>query len=279
MAPPSRAAPRRPTLRARGLCWFTAALALAGCSHGWDEYDPRLAGGTGGAASSGGGAGGATGPGGSGGTGGAPGTGAGGAGGGDPPGCPGGHLPIVDAFDDGVIGPAWDVISDGVSMVSEEGGALVVTLPDPTLPSMYSGLRSISAHDLTDCAVFTRVSQLTDPTTHAYTHIYVSAGAGVGYIEVIADEGNLLFKKVVAGTHTELGLIAHDPVEHAYWRLRESAGITYWETSADARTWNTQASDPAPIPLSSVHIGLGAGTYQEEPVVPGTARFEGLNVP
>ena len=279
MAPPSRATTRRPPLRAPGLSWFAAALALAGCSHGWDEYDPRLAGGTGGAASSGGGAGGAPGTGGSGGTGGVPGTGAGGAGGEDPPGCPGGHLPIVDAFDDGVIGPAWGVISDGVSMISEEGGALVVTLPDPTLPSMYSGLRSASAHDLTGCAVFTRVSQLADPATHAYTQLYVNAGADVGYIEVVADEGNLLFKKIVAGVPTGLALIPHDPVEHAYWRLRESAETTYWETSADAQTWTTQASDPTPFPLSSVQIGLGAGTYQEEPVVPGTARFEGLNVP
>ena len=203
----------------------------------------------------------------------------GGAGGGDPPGCPGGHLPLVDAFDDGVIGPEWGTYSDGVSTISEEDGAIVVTMPDPTVRSSHSGVYSVTDYSLTDCAVFARVGQLADPTTKAFTHLYALVSDEVGYIEVVAGNGGLYFQKIVAGTLAEVGSIPYDPVEHAYWRLRGSAGITYWETSADAQTWQIQASEPNPIPLDAVSIALAAGTYQVEPVAPGVSRFEALNLP
>jgi len=46
-----------------------------------------------------------------------------------------------------------------------------------------------------------------------------------------------------------------------------------------AQTWETQASDPDPIPIDAVKIGIGLHTYMDEPVAPGTSKFEGINVP
>jgi len=302
MAPSAPPAPRHPPLPPRLLACFAALAALAaapalcGCSHAWDDYDPRLlTGGTGGSAAGSGGSGGVPGTGtttsstGAGGAGGAGGTGAGGsgtggmdgtggAGAGSDPNCPNGHIVFADAFDDGVIGPEWQPYADGVSTITEEGGAVVATMPS-TMTGAFSGMHTIAFLELSDCAVFTRVSQLADPTTHAYTQLVARAPDNVGYIEVIAVNGHLMFKKFPGGVEFVLESIPYDAALHAYWRLRESAGVTYWETSPDAQTWETHASDLDPIPLDAVQIVIGAGTYVDEQVVPGSSKFEGLNVP
>lgn len=42
--------------------------------------------------------------------------------------------------------------------------------------------------------------------------------------------------------------VTYDPVQHAWFRLRESAGTLYWETSPDGTTWTNQRTTNAATP-------------------------------
>ena len=73
--------------------------------------------------------------------------------------------------------------------------------------------------------------------------------------------------------------VPYDPSADVWWRLRESAGQLYFDTSADGTTWAPRAQEPDPIPLEDIIIGLGVG---EDPTVgnnvnSGLASFRCLN--
>jgi len=275
----------------RGLA-VAAALALCGCSHEWDAYDPRLAGATtaaSGAAGAGGlgggsGGGGTSGAGGLGGWAGAGGAGgmagvggAGGAGSEEPVGCSAdGMLALKDGFDDGAIAPVWGVYTGGAATVEEAGGALVVGLPSVDDSPMYGSLYAPTSHDLTGCAVATKVAEAPDLASNGFAHLHVDAGPDV--IEIFQEGEGLYFKEVIGQQHIFLAQIPYSPAEHAYWRIREEGGTAYWETSADGQAWVVQASAEAPFPLTAISFGIAAGRYQPDLSPSGTARFESLNV-
>ena len=237
---------------------FAAAVALLGCGHDWDRYDPRGAGPSPG------------------------GTGAGGAGGGGGtnPDCgPNGLLQLVDGFDDGVIDTvAWVPVEEESAGLSEQGGALVVSLPDPTDPIAFAGVFSRSTYDLTGCGIMVRVLEVPDPATHGYAQISANAD-GIGYVEILQEGGKLYAKKVINDVHTFFGEVIHDPVAHAFWRIRESGGLVLWETSSNGQAWAILAIEPAPMPVTAIQVGISAGTYKAEPVPAGVYRVDAVNVP
>jgi hypothetical protein len=66
--------------------------------------------------------------------------------------------------------------------------------------------------------------------------------------------------------------IAYDADAHRYWRIREAAGTTYWETSADRTDWAELHSEANPFPPEHVHgIVSGGGQVSGGP---DEVRFE-----
>ena len=281
-------ATRRPQ---RGGVWAAAMLSVAGCSHDWETYDPRLTGGSGGGPSgtggSGGqgvggvpgvgGAGGVPGVGGAGGSGGSGGW--GGGGGGEMPGCPGGHLPLVDGFDDGTISPVWQQLVNTPALMSEVNGALKVDLPATSEAEMYGGLRSADAYDFTGCAAFVDAEKVPNPTNQAFMQLYVTAMNEMTQVEISKIAGQLQFKEVVLGQQEVLLAVPYNTTAHRSWRLREAGGLVYWETSADAGTWVVHVKKPSVLQEPLVNVGVGAGTYQVEANLPDTVRFGSVNLP
>jgi hypothetical protein len=279
------------------------ALGAVHCSHAWDDYDPRLEA-TGGAGAStsvssssgatGGGDGGATttssasssssssssssvssangGAGGQGGTGGV-----GGGEGGAAPGCgPSGISTLVDDFNDGVIGPQWDYFSNSNSSIAEENGELRITL-GAEVSGSFAGMTSVSSFVLTDCQVFVKVTSDLDPMTNGYAAL--AATAGDSYAEIILAHGFLGYKTWIGPVQNYYGDVPYDPEAHRWWRLRETAGTLHYEASPDAVSWTTLYSVATPFSVADVKVMLDGGTYQAEPIAPGEARFDSLNIP
>lgn len=65
----------------------------------------------------------------------------------------------------------------------------------------------------------------------------------------------------VAGVITGLNFIAYDPALHRWFRIREAAGTTYWEVSANGVVWSAIWSAANPIPLNDVTLLIGTDTY------------------
>jgi hypothetical protein len=67
-------------------------------------------------------------------------------------------------------------------------------------------------------------------------------------IEANMVTGLLTFASKVAFADANQTTLTYDPVAHAWWRLRESAGSVFWETSPDNVTWTNRRTTNAATP-------------------------------
>ena len=79
------------------------------------------------------------------------------------------------------------------------------------------------------------------------------------------------------GTGHSIASTTFDAVNHKWWRVRESAGTLYFDTSRDAIRWTTLGSTTYSADLTSVYIMLVAGYSGTEPS-PGVAVYDNVNV-
>jgi hypothetical protein len=256
------------------------AVLLLGCGHEWDAYDPRLgaegpdAGG--GSSSSVGGGGSASSGAGIGGSGGVGGTVASssGSGGGSP--C---ALSLQNEFDDGTVeGGPWISYASGDVSVVEADGFLDILMPSMSAQNVWGSFQTVDRYDMSGCGISARVLEIPNTATNAYTNLTVHVDFN-NYVEIASMQGNLLFKYVTNGVNNStLQVVKHDLGKHAFWRIREEAGTTYWETSMDGQTWVEEVSAPNPLPVTNMLVRLGAGTVSPVTQVIGKARWDDLKV-
>jgi len=197
-------------------------------------------------------------------------------GGGAPTGqwCP--ALTFTDNFDDGTQGAVWlPSYANAGCVKSETGGAVVLA------PASGGGSEcaywSAFAYDLTEGSMIIEVPAMVNTSTAAYAFFEAYADDG-NRLTIEQTQGRLYFRKRVAGTDTNLANVPWDAVSHLWWRVRESGGMAFWETSPDGRAWTPRASAPDPISIREVSVRFGAGA-PTRPSTPGAARFDNYNLP
>ena len=62
-----------------------------------------------------------------------------------------------------------------------------------------------------------------------------------------------------------------------YLRIREAAGVFFWESSADGVSWDPFAQALAPFDVSAIEIGIGAWASQNQSVA-DTIKLDNINV-
>jgi hypothetical protein len=158
-----------------------------------------------------------------------------------------------------------------------ENGELVFSLPPDGMGGCY--YQSGSAFDLTSDTLTVKVPVTPDPATSAW--VYMSAfikGPSDYKIEFVLGEGHLYLQEYHDQTKRVLADLSFVPSEHLFWRLRESAGQVFWETSADGQTFTTITKTPNPFPVTALDVELGFFNY--DPLPAGAeARFDKLNIP
>lgn len=155
--------------------------------------------------------------------------------------------------------------------IAAEGGRLEVT-PRTSRPSRsFSGFVTILPRDMTSAHARVEVVQATENTADTIFAVGQDSNNWYGFVK----EGDKLYLQIkVAGKkHSEN--VVYDPAEHRYWRLRHEAteNLMLWETSADGTTWAILRSAQPEIPLTSLYVYAGAGTYVVEGA-PGKAVFD-----
>ena len=79
-----------------------------------------------------------------------------------------------------------------------------------------------------------------------------------------------------AGSYTS-GSFPYDPVAHKFWRIRESGGTIYFETSPDYSSWAVQSSNKAITSFSNVRVDVMCYSDGLDPD-PGVTLVDNMNL-
>jgi hypothetical protein len=186
---------------------------------------------------------------------------------------------FVDNFNDNSIDTVkWAPFGNPPPLaerVREINGRIELT-PRSGAAGQYSGIESSSTYDLTDSAAHVELVQTLRAADDAAVIFVASIDSNNSvYFAVIG--GFLRCFQNVASTRTQLLKVPYDAAAHRWLRLREKAGVLFWETSPDGGTWAVLFSKPNPIALTAVEIDLQVGLDSSVPA-PGMAVFDNFNV-
>lgn len=180
---------------------------------------------------------------------------------------------LRDNFDDNVRNAAlW---SDPGSHVVEVNQELETTT---LLAGAYYYLTSVATYDLTGSYLYAKLID-------AGNQSLVSLEA---ILRVQLDSNNALFWSVngglkraykrVAGVTTQQWSATYDAFFDLYFRIRETGGTTYWETSKDSISWRIRYSEANPFVVTALSVLVGAGTWAVEAST-SVIKWDFLNYP
>ena len=145
--------------------------------------------------------------------------------------------------------------------------------------SYDSLLATAAAYDLTGSAVFARISPYLATSSQTYLQLAVGPPAGAtSYIAAGQAGATSFFNYVIAGTTTYAYSAAYAAVNHAWYRVRESAGTVYFDAAPDGVTWaNLYSVSDATLTfaLAALTVAVRGGDYGAD--APGTSYVSGFS--
>lgn len=156
-------------------------------------------------------------------------------------------------------------------------GELVITPRSGIGGSTFAGYESTFSLDLRGDAVSIHAIEVPTSSPQA-SYAYFSFGAdGEHEVRFETDGVELAALARDGGDDPAPVTMPFDPETHAFWRIREEAGIVHWEVSRDGVAYTSFRATPlATWWLAAGTIGLGAGTWAST-TVSGSAVFDDLN--
>jgi hypothetical protein len=129
----------------------------------------------------------------------------------------------------------------------------------------YTSLGS-TAWDATGSSIYVRVSPAPVGNGSTQTQLQLTAAGGSNKALLMCDGGGTMRAAVVTSGSTTASVTigAYDAYNHAWWRIRESAGVFYFDTSADGWTWTQQAQATYSWTATAVTVLLTCGYYGTE---------------
>jgi hypothetical protein len=186
---------------------------------------------------------------------------------------------LVDPFDGTSLASAWAVKIQTQGSVSESGGSLNLA-PDP-----YAGSSQLMV-------TTARPYSLGGAAAQVQARTVVSAGGGVNNsfamridgsnnLQWWFESGTLYAFYAVNGVRTTAAQLTYDPVQHAWWRIREASGTVYWDTSPDGTSWTTRGSvaGSSLFSLAMLFPEFYAETWGGGSPSPGLAQYAHFNDP
>jgi hypothetical protein len=166
----------------------------------------------------------------------------------------------------------WKLLGDGES---REVNQRLELRPLPNKTDGFISQETESTYDLTNSWVRVEVLQ-TLSMPKASTYLFAISSAGT--VSFLVKDGYVHCRHSASGTSVVFARVPYSAVHHRWWQLRESAGTTYWEVSADGQQWTALLSMSNPVNLTSVTFQMRA--YTEIPLpAPGVAIFDSFNTP
>lgn len=151
-----------------------------------------------------------------------------------------------------------------------------------TCNTAYNGYASDSIYTLAESYLFCRVYPPADggATSEAWAQVLITSSTlGTDAVfEINAATGNLNMGVRTGYFDPGQVTIPYNGVDHAWLRIRETAGILYWETSRNGTTWTVRRSTTSPAWVSATTIQVQLLSHRDG----GTtdyAEFDSVNIP
>jgi hypothetical protein len=187
---------------------------------------------------------------------------------------------LTDNFDDNARDTAkWKLTVATGAKVEEIRGRLEIT--PPVNATGTSGYVSVNTYDLTGSSAHVRLVQKLNAENGL--EVYYLLFNGSNWLGFIVNNGGFSARYRVGGVTNLVTNVAYSASTHAWLRIRESGGTTYWETAPNtasnppvAADWVAFASVANPIDITSVNVQLRNDALLAV-ADPGTAIFDGFN--
>jgi hypothetical protein len=185
---------------------------------------------------------------------------------------------FTDDFDDGILPHAWAVRATASATgctFAEQNGQLQFSLDT----SGYTSCIVILApgYDLTDDSVVIEVPAVTADVLHFHAWLQLMRNA-TNFLEIEAHDGATRIGYYQLGTWYAMAAVPYDAVAHRWWRVREQAGMVYWETSPDGLDWSAHAAIPDPFGLDALDVRVGTECSTACPSPPSVS-YDNYNLP
>lgn len=182
--------------------------------------------------------------------------------------------PWADSFNGSVIdGAKWTTFTFAGGTATEGGGAVSLT-PAPNTTNSEAQIKSINSASLIGNAASVKAVGVLNSANDCDEDFSLML-SGSNRVVWFLEHGSLKALYYVNGVKTTLVSLTYSSVNHVYWRIRESGGTVYWDTSPDRLTWTQQASTANAnlFSLTSVQARLYAETWSSNSAAPGSAQF------
>jgi hypothetical protein len=187
----------------------------------------------------------------------------------------------VSTASDSFAGPLdtskWAVSATSGS-ASASGGVLTLT-PNTGDPSTAVYVTSTAYYTFTGSQASTKVVGVVDG--YINNKFTLRAPGNQNEVGWYQEHGNLWAYWRANGVETDPGLLTYSPTTHAYWRVRQSGSMVYWETSSDGLTYIVQAStSTSSIPFAVDPVKVEFNTKAFGPTGSATgapAKYSNLN--
>ena len=183
------------------------------------------------------------------------------------PGRPKAHT-LVDPFDIADAQWIWGDVENQVI-----GGQLHMVSSEEN----YSPLYSTNTYDLTESHFGIELIQNNPKGNGTYLND-ISVGPDLDncvYIRFAENTGWVQFAEKVEGVVNTGGSIQLDPARHKWFRIRESGGTVYWDTSIDGSYWTNRRSKTTTLDLTASKIRIYCAPYGEEEIA--TVIWDNVN--
>lgn len=189
---------------------------------------------------------------------------------------------LSDNFNDNSVDNKWFMTTASAARYSETSSRLQCTT---LTTSGYYDFQSRESYNVTGSAISI---QLVDPGTfltslERYPIYLTDASGGNGLFWLLyvgGGTGSLRCYKRVGGVQTQVGttLVSYSVNTHKYFRIRESAGTTYWDWSTDGISWTNHFSNANYIDMTDLYFKIETGNYAAE-ASGTTVIYDNLNIP
>lgn len=171
----------------------------------------------------------------------------------------------------------WAQATAGGATLSFDATGATVTYPSSSTASTAGSVSAKANYDLTGSYAYLQVLAVPSSSTNADAEMALLLDSN-NWLRWVYEGGTLYAQYMVAGTRNNATTFTYNSTTHKLWRIRESGGTIYWDTSADGSSWTNQASVANPISVKSLNAVIDGSCYEAE-TNPGTYKWNDFNTP